>query len=82
LLFQQFTFEVIFKSGKSNVGPYHLSRLDSGELGGSVDDEFPNDHLFHIEVVHDYIEEIITFLATIQWPSDYTTVQRNNLVVR
>jgi hypothetical protein len=38
LLFQEFSFEVIVKPGKLNVGQDHSSRLESGESGGVVDD--------------------------------------------
>jgi hypothetical protein len=38
LLFQEFSFEVIINPGRCNVGPDHLSRVDSGESGGVVDD--------------------------------------------
>jgi hypothetical protein len=38
LLFQDFSFEVIVKPRICNVGPDHLSRLESGESGGAVDD--------------------------------------------
>ena len=38
LLFQEFTFEVIFKPERLNVGPDHLSRMENGENGGSLDD--------------------------------------------
>jgi hypothetical protein len=48
LLFQQFSFEVIIKPRRCNVGPDHLSRLDSGESGGSVDDHLPYADLFQL----------------------------------
>jgi hypothetical protein len=38
LLFQEFSFEVIVKLGKLNVGPNHLSRIELGESGRVVDD--------------------------------------------
>ena len=31
LLFQEFDFEVIVKLGRLNVGPDHLSQIESGE---------------------------------------------------
>jgi hypothetical protein len=36
LLFQEFSFEVIIKLGRCNVGPHSLSRLESGESGRAV----------------------------------------------
>jgi hypothetical protein len=46
LLFQEFYFEVIVKPGKLNVGPDHLSRLESGESGRLVDDQLPDADIF------------------------------------
>ena len=42
LLFQEFDFEVIVKLGQLNVGPDHLSRIESGEEPTSLEDNFPN----------------------------------------
>ena len=55
MLFQEFTFEVIVKPRKSNVGSDHLCRLEWGELGWSIDYEFPDAHMFRIEVFPEYL---------------------------
>jgi hypothetical protein len=39
LLFQEFFFEVIIKTGRCKVGPDHLSRLESEESDEAVDDQ-------------------------------------------
>ena len=39
LLFQEFDFEVIFKPGRLNLGPYHLSRIESGEEPSNLEDD-------------------------------------------
>jgi hypothetical protein len=44
--FSRVLFEVIVKPGRCNVGPDHLSRLESGESGGAVDDQLPDVDLF------------------------------------
>ena len=64
LLFQEFTFEVIVKPGRLNVGPDHLSRLEKGENGGSLDDQLSNANLFRVEAIPDYLEQIAVYLAT------------------
>ena len=46
LLFQEFKFEVVFKPGKLNVDPDHLSRIDTGEEPTGVEDDLPDAHLF------------------------------------
>jgi hypothetical protein len=58
LLFQEFSFEVIIKPGRCKVGPDHLSRLESGESGGVVDDHLPDADLFQVEAIPEYLEEI------------------------
>jgi hypothetical protein len=58
LLFQEFSFEVIVKPGKLNVGPDHLSRLESGESGRVVDDHLPDADIFHIEDIPDYLSTL------------------------
>lgn len=56
LLFEEFTFEVIVKWGRFIVGLDDFSRLESRESGGSIHDHLPDAHLFHIEVVPNYLE--------------------------
>ena len=64
LLFQEYDFEIIVKPGRLNVGPDHLSRLESGEELTSVADCLPNAHLFSIRIVDDQFHDIIQFLTT------------------
>lgn len=45
------------------MGLDHLSQLESGESGGSLDDKLPDVDLFWIEAVLDYHKYIATFLA-------------------
>jgi len=47
------------------VGPDHLSRLELGESGGSYDDQLSNAHLFHVEVVPNYLEYFSLFLVQV-----------------
>jgi hypothetical protein len=82
LLFQEFSFEVIVKPGKLNVGPDHLSRLESGESGRVVDDQLPDADIFRIEAILDYLLDIALFLTTSTMPEGYSTTQKRNLVVR
>ena len=53
LLFQEYDFEVIVKLGRLNVGPDHLSRLESGEEPISLEECLPNVQLFSIQIVDD-----------------------------
>ena len=42
LLFQEYDFEIIVKLGRLNVGPNHLSRLETGEEPTSLEDNMPD----------------------------------------
>lgn len=79
--FQEFTFEAIVKPDRLNVGPDHLSQLESRESGESMDDQLLDIDLFQIEAVPDYLEDTATFLATGKCPKEYTTTQRRRMVV-
>jgi hypothetical protein len=71
-LFQEFSYEVIVKPGRFNIGPYHLSRLESGESGGVVDDKLLDVDLFRIKAILKYLEDIIFFLSTGTYPEMYS----------
>jgi hypothetical protein len=82
LLFQEFSFEVIIKPGRCNIGPDHLSRLESRESGGVVDDHLPDANLFRIEAISEYLEDIAVFLSTRAYPETYSATQKCHMVVR
>ena len=46
LLFQEFSFEVIIKPGRCNMGLDHLFRLESRESGRAINDQLPYANLF------------------------------------
>ena len=64
LLFQEFTFEVIVKPRRLTVRPDHLSRLETGENEGSLNDQLPDADIFHVEAILDYLADIATYLTT------------------
>ena len=49
--FQEFEFEVVVRPGKLNVGPDHLSCINTGEDPTGIDDDLLDAHLFRIEAV-------------------------------
>ena len=73
LLFQEFEFEVIVRLGKLNVGPNHLSSINTGDEPIGVEDDLPDAHLFRIEVVPTELEEIAQFLEDGQAPEGMST---------
>ena len=42
LLFQKFDFEIIVQLGHLNVGPDHLSRIETGEELTNIEDGLPD----------------------------------------
>jgi hypothetical protein len=69
-------FEVAVKPGKPNVRPDHLSRLESGESGGAVDDQLPDADLLKVEAVPDYLSDIALLLQTGTFPEDYSATHK------
>jgi hypothetical protein len=71
-MFQEFDFEVIIKPRKSNVILDHLLRIEIGKVGGSLDNQLLNINLFKIEVVPNYLEDIIILLASRAVSKEYS----------
>ena len=42
LLFQEYDFEVIVKLGRLNAGPYHFSRIETGEKPTNLEEGLPD----------------------------------------
>jgi hypothetical protein len=82
LLFQEFSFKVVIKPGRCNVELDHLSRLESGESGGAVDDQLRDLELFWVEAIPEYLEDIEVFLSIGASPETYSATQKCHMVVR
>jgi hypothetical protein len=82
LIFQEFSFKVIFKPGICNVGMDHLSILESGESGGALDDQLSDVDIFQIEAIPKYVEDIFPFLSLGTCLENYFATPKWNLVVR
>ena len=82
LLFLEFDFEVIVKMGRLNSGPYHLSRIKSGEELGNIDDSLPNAQLFVITLFDDYYRDIIQFFTMGYVVTEFTSAQKKQLVMQ
>jgi len=82
LLFQEYDFEVIVKSGRLNAGPNHLSRIGTGEEPTNLEEGLPDTHLFVICISENHFINIIHFLTTRTSPEGYTSQRKKELVVR
>ena len=65
-----------------NAGPDHLSRIEIGEEPTNIEDGFPNAQLFRVDMVDDYYEHIVHFLATRTALEELTTSQKKQLAVK
>ena len=82
ILFQEYDFEIIVKPGRLNLGPDHLSRLESSEEPTSLDEGLPNTWFFAIQIVDEYFQDIAQYLSIGFPPTEMTTQQKKQLVVR
>ena len=85
ILFQEFDFEVIVKPSRLNVGPDHLSRIESGEKPTSLEDNLPNVKIFAVTMMDNQdleLNAIIHFLSTSYAPPGSSINQKKQLVVR
>ena len=85
LLFQEFDFEFIVKPGRLNVGPDHLSRIESDEEPTSLEDNLTNTQLFAVTMINDQNKEfntIIHLLSIGYAPKGFTNAQKKHMVIR
>jgi hypothetical protein len=82
LLFQEFSFEVIIKPRRCNMGPDNLSILELGEIGGAVNDQLTDVDLLWVEAIPEYLEDIAIFLSIGVCPKTYSVTQKHHMVVR
>ena len=72
LLLQEFNFTIQVRFGKSHANADHLSRINQETGSEPVNDEFPNAALFSVDIIPLEYADIIHYLSTQQFPSDYT----------
>jgi hypothetical protein len=65
-----------------NAGPDHLSRITNGEEPSNLEENFLDAQLFSIHIVDEYFVDIIQFFSTGFAPKEFSTTQKNNLVVK
>ena len=92
LLLQEFEFEIIHNPRVQHASPDCLSRLELGELGTRVKDDFPNTQLFRVDTVvaiemdedkaNLWITKMTIFLSTGLPPEGMPLDERKRLAVR
>ena len=58
-LFQEYNFEVIAKPGWLNVGPNHLSRIETSDEPTILEEGSSNEKIFGVHVTDDHFVDII-----------------------
>jgi hypothetical protein len=74
--------EIVVWPGKKNVGPDHLSRLETGEDLIGIDDDLPDMNLFRVEATPKELEEIVNFLEDGKAPEDLPANKRKILAMK
>ena len=92
LLLQEFEFDILHWLGVQHVVVDYLSRLESGEEGAGVKDDFPDGQLFRVDIVrvHElnedsenaWISEMSNFLTSRLPPKHLSANERKRLAVR
>jgi hypothetical protein len=59
----------------------HLSRVMNGEEPTNLEDKFPEEQLFLVQIIDEYFINIIQYLSIGTVPQEYNTTQKKNLVV-
>ena len=65
-----------------NSGPNHLSRLESGEEPGNLDDSLPDAQLFVVNMFNDHFKNTIHLLTIGYAPEGFSTTYKKQLVVK
>lgn len=76
LLFQEYDFDVIVKSGRLNVRPDHLSLIENSEEPKNLEEGLPNAHLYAVCIANGHFEDIIHFLTIGTMPQGYSVQQK------
>ena len=61
------------KPGHLKAGPDHLSRIETSEEPTNIEDGLLDAQLFKVDMVDDYYDQIVQFLAMGTTPKDLTT---------
>ncbi|XP_040369481.1 uncharacterized protein LOC112184819 [Rosa chinensis] len=83
LLLQEFDLEIKDKKGSENVVADHLSRLVNGSNAEEdllpLHESFPDEQLFHLEVLEPWYADIVNYKVTKKFPDDLTKAQKDKL---
>jgi hypothetical protein len=79
LLLQEFDFIVNVWLGKKHANANFLSRMSEETNPKSIDDNFPNVHLFNVKIILAEYIDVRHYLSTSIFTQDYTNKQKQRL---
>ncbi|XP_050379793.1 uncharacterized protein LOC126797163 [Argentina anserina] len=79
LLLQEFDLEIKDKKGSDNVVADHLSRLVRDAEPLAIQESFPDEQLFRVEVSEPWYADIVNYLVSKQFPDTLSHAQKNRL---
>ena len=82
ILFQEFDFGIIVKSGHLNAGPGHFFQIEIGEETINIDEGLSDAQLFRVDIEYYYYDQIIQFLVTRVALEYFSTSQKKKLVLK
>ena len=80
LLLQEFNITIVDRPGKSNVVAYFLSRLDNPHEATTVNDDFPDEHLFAMSTDAPWFADIANYLVTGKTPPHLSACEKWNII--
>ncbi|KAM2086763.1 hypothetical protein ACFX1R_024265 [Malus domestica] len=79
LLLQEFDIEIRDKKGSENVVADHLSRLVHEEDVIPIPETFPDEQLMSLQVSEPWYADLVNFLVSKRFPSEFTRHQHDKL---
>ena len=82
LLLQEFDFIINVRRGKSHTNADFLSRVSEEVNPESIDDAFPDVHLFNVDIIPPEYADVIYYLTKGTFPADYNDKRKQRLVFK
>ncbi|GJX60009.1 uncharacterized protein Tco_0291399 [Tanacetum coccineum] len=75
----EFNLEIRDKKGSENLVADHLGRVVAKEEPLSWNDEFPDEHLFAVQMTNAWYADLVNYLVTKTLPDDLSRSQQNKI---
>ena len=82
LLLQEFNITIIDRPSKENIVAYFLSRIQHEDGTKTIDNTFPDEHLFFVSVQTPWFADISNYLATGKIPNHLSPHEKHRIIVQ